>query len=97
MAKRTYVLLTTTHTTTITMPQGQAVSEAIQWIIVRLSTAMPPDEIAEFTDLSDRKVRDILDRFVKTGAVKVQKRERPSLHRSLQDEDIQVRLLISIC
>ena len=72
------------------MTQGQAVSEAIQWTIIRLSTAMPPHEISGYTDVSDRKIYDILAHFNKTGGIKISKRERPTLHGSLQDEDIQV-------
>jgi hypothetical protein len=72
------------------MPRGQAVSESIQWIVVRLSAAMSIDEISGYTDLSDRKVRDILAHFNKSGDINVPKRERPTLHKSLQDEDIQV-------
>jgi DNA-binding transcriptional regulator LsrR (DeoR family) len=73
-----------------TMTQGQAVSEPIQWIIIRLSTTMPSHEIAEYTDISDRKICDILAHFKKTGGINISKRERPTLHSSLQDEDIQV-------
>ena len=72
------------------MPQGQAVPESIQWIVVRLSATTPVDEISGYVDLSNRKVRGILAHFKKTGDVNVPKRERPTLHKSLQDEDIQV-------
>jgi hypothetical protein len=76
--------------TTAAMPQGQAVSESVQWIVVRLGATMSVDEISGYVDLGDRKVRDILAHFKKTGGVNVPKRERPTLHKSLQDEDIQV-------
>ena len=72
------------------MPRGHPVSEAIQWTIIRLSVAMPSHEISGYTDTSDRKVRDILTHFKKTGDIKSSKRETPTLHRSLQDEDILV-------
>ena len=72
------------------MPRGQPVSEPIQWTIIRLSTAMPSHEISGFTNISDRKIRDILAHFKKTGGINISKRERPTLHNSLQDEDIQV-------
>ena len=72
------------------MPQGQAVSESIQWTIIRLSAMMPSHEISGYTDTSDRKIHDILAHFKKTGDVKVSKREKATLHKSLQDEDIQV-------
>ena len=73
-----------------TMPQGQAIPESIQWIIIRLSTAMSIDEICGYTDISNRKVRDILAHFKKTGDVNIPKHQRPTIHISLQDEDIQV-------
>jgi hypothetical protein len=73
-----------------TMAQGQAVSEFIQLTIIRLSAMMPSHEISGYTDISDRKIRGILAHFNKTGGINVSKREKPTLHGSLQDEDIQV-------
>jgi hypothetical protein len=72
------------------MTQGHPVSEAIQWTIIRLSVAMPSHEISGYTDTSDRKIRDILAHFKKTGGIKSLKREMPTIHKSLQEEDIQV-------
>ena len=72
------------------MTRGQPVSEPIQWTIIRLSATMTSDEISGYTDISDRKVRDILAHFKKTGGIKSSKRETPTLLKSLQDEDIQV-------
>ena len=72
------------------MTQGQPVSEPIQWTIIRLSATMPSHEISGYTDISDSKIHDILAHFKKTGGIKSSKRERPTLHKSLQDEDIQV-------
>ena len=75
---------------TTTMPQGKAVPEAIQWIIIRLSVKMTSHEIAMYTDIGERKIRDILTHFKNTGTVNVPKRERPTLRRSLGDEERQV-------
>ena len=72
------------------MTQGQAVSEKVQWITIRLSATMPPHEISGYTDISVSKIYGILAHFKKTGDINISKRERPTLHRSLQDEDIQV-------
>lgn len=72
------------------MTRGQAVPESIQWTIIRLSATMPSHEISGYTDISDRKIRDIIAHFNKTGGVKGSKREKPTLHNSLQEEDIQV-------
>ena len=78
----------------ITMPQGKAISEAIQWIIVRLNMAMSTEEIAMYTDLSERKVRDIIAHFQKTGDVNIPKCQKPTLHWSLQDDSIQVQFTV---
>ena len=72
------------------MPHGKPVSEEVQWIIVQLGTVMSPQDIAMYTDLSKRKVRDTLTHFKTNGDVNIPKRQRPTLHRSLQDESIQV-------
>ena len=52
---------------------------------------MPAHEISGYTDISDRKVRDILAHFKNTGSIIVSKREKATLHKSLQDEDIHIR------
>ena len=72
------------------MPQGKAVTEAIQWIVIRLSAILSPVDIAAYTDISERKVRDILSYFDRNGDVKVPMRKQARLQRSLRDEDIQV-------
>jgi hypothetical protein len=74
------------------MTRGHPVCEAIQWTIIRLSIAMPSHEISGYTDTSDRKIRDILAHFKKTGGIKSSKRLTPTIHKSLQDDDIQVQL-----
>ena len=72
------------------MTQGQPVSEAIQWTIIRLSATMHSHEISGYTNISVRKVCDIISHFKKTGDIKSSKREMPTIHKSLQEEDIQV-------
>ena len=72
------------------MTQGQPISEAIQWTIIRLSATIPPHEISGYTDTSDHKSRDILAHFKKTGDIKSSKCNTPMIHKSLQEEDIQV-------
>jgi hypothetical protein len=73
------------------MVQGQFVPEAVQWIVVRMGATMTRQDIAMYTDISVRKVSDILSHFNKTGEVKGSKGLKPQLHRSLCDYDIQVR------
>ena len=77
------------------MTRGQAVPEAIQWTIIRLSATMPSHEISGYTDISVRKIHDILAHFNNTGGVKGSKREKPTIHNSLQDEDIQYNLILN--
>jgi len=72
------------------MVQGKAVSEEIQWIIVRLSAIMNPHEIAMYTDIGLRTVQKILSWFRRTGEVNVAQRLKPQLHGALCDYDIQV-------
>jgi hypothetical protein len=72
------------------MTRGRPVSDDIQWTIIRLSAIMPSHEISGYTDTSERKIRDILAHFKKTGDIKTSKREMPTIHKSLQEEDIQV-------
>ena len=79
-----------------TMPQGQDVSESIQWIIIHLSAVIPSQEISGFTDISDRKVRNILAHFKKTGGINTSKREQATLHNALQDKDIQVLFIFAL-
>jgi hypothetical protein len=78
------------------MPRGQPVSEAIQWTIIRLSAVMPSYEISGYTDTSDRKVRDIISHFKKTGDIKSSKRGTPTIHKSLQEEGVQVWLTFEL-
>ena len=69
---------------------GKAISEEVQWIIIRLSTAMSREDIAMYTDVSLRKVNDVLSTFNKEGTVKVYTRQKPDTYTSLCDEDVQV-------
>ena len=72
------------------MPQGKTTSEAVQWIVIRLSVKLTVLEIAMYTNISERRVWDILAHFEKTGGVDVPKREKVANSRSLHDEEIQV-------
>ena len=73
------------------MTRGKAISEAVRWIIIWLSTAMSPEDIAMYTDLSLCSVKTILTYFRRTGGVDVSKcLKTAQVHRSLRDEDIEV-------
>jgi hypothetical protein len=69
---------------------GKPISEEIQWIIIRLSVAMPWEDIAMYTGVSQRKVNDVISTFNKDGSVKVYTRQKPHTYSSLCDEDVQV-------
>jgi hypothetical protein len=73
------------------MVQGKPIPEVVQWIIIRMGATMSNVDISMYTEVSERKVRDILTYFKKTGGVNVPKRLKPQLHRSLCDYDVQVR------
>ena len=72
------------------MAQGKAIPEVVQWIIVRLSTNMSADEISMYTDVGLRKVNEIIAYFNKTGDIKLSRRSKRQLHRTLCDHDIEV-------
>lgn len=72
------------------MANGKAISEAVQWIIIKLNTTMSADEISMYTDVSVRKVHEIIKYFKQTGGLKVSRRSRAQLHRTLCDYDIEV-------
>ena len=72
------------------MPQGKAISEAVQWIVICLSIKMPAYKIAMYTDIGEKRVWEILVHFQKTGSVNVPKCEKVACSRSLCDEEIQV-------
>ena len=57
------------------MPQGKAVAEDVQWIVIRLSATMAPGDIAAYTDLSECKVKDIIHHFARTEDVNIPVRE----------------------
>jgi hypothetical protein len=66
------------------------ISEDIQWIIIRLSTAMSPEDVAMYTDVSQRKVNDVISFFNKYDTV-------PHTYSwSLWDDDDQVSLCLSL-
>ena len=74
------------------MPQGKPISEDIQWIVVCLGAAFSSDDVAMYTNISERKVRAILAHHKRTGSVDAPKCGRPNLYRKLSEEDIKVCL-----
>lgn len=76
---------------------GKAISEEIQWIIIRLSTAMSREDIGMYTGVSQRKIDNVLSTFNKYGTIKTTIRQRPHTYSSLCDDDIQVCLIYILC
>jgi hypothetical protein len=75
------------------MPQGKAVSEEVQWIVVRMAGMMSEEEISMYTQISTRKVRQIVSYFKSHGDVYTPARVRAKVHRSLSDDHINVSFL----
>jgi hypothetical protein len=73
------------------MPQGKAVSEEVQWVVVRMAATMSVEDISMYTQISPRKVRGIMYYFNAHGTVRTPARSRTKLHRSLSDDHINVR------
>jgi transposase len=69
---------------------GKPIPEEIQWIIIRLSTAMSREDIAMYTGVSLRKVNDVMSTFNKEGTVKVYTRQKPHTYSILCENDVQV-------
>jgi transposase len=76
---------------------GKPVSEDVQWIIIRLSTAMSRENIAMYTGISHRKIDSILSTFNKHGTVKSTTRQKRHTYASLCDDDIEVLPIYLLC
>jgi uncharacterized protein involved in tolerance to divalent cations len=74
------------------MPQGKAVSEEVQWIVVWMAAMISEEEISMYTQISKRKVRQIVSYFKSHGDVRTPARTRTKVHRSLSDDHINVSL-----
>ena len=72
------------------MVSGKPISEEVQWIIIHLSSIMSREDIAVYTDVSLRKVNDVLSTFNKEGTVKVYSSQKQNTNSSLSEEDIYV-------
>ena len=72
------------------MVQGSPVPEVVQWIVIRMGPLLSTQDIANYTDLSERKVRHILAHFRNTGDVNAPKRSKDKVTRSLQEDHVEV-------
>lgn len=90
---RYQIELTSTSTSTSTeMGQGKATPEAVQWIVVRLSSVMSEEDIAMYADISLHTVQRILSHFNRTHEVIVPKSSKCHTQSALCDYDIEVWL-----
>ena len=78
------------------MPQGKAVSEEVQWIVVRMTGMMSEEEISMYTQISTRKVRQIVSYFKSHGDVYAPACVRAKVHRSLSDDHINVSFTVKV-
>lgn len=78
------------------MARGKATPEVVHWIVIRLSTIMSVEEISMYTDVGVRKVNDIIAYFKQTGGVKLSRRSKQQLPKTLCDYDIQVHSIQSL-
>jgi hypothetical protein len=72
------------------MVLGSPILETVQWIIVRMGPLLSTEEISNFTDVGERRVRQILKHFRNTGDVDTPKRAKNKVNRSLREEHVEV-------
>lgn len=77
------------------MPRGLAIPDSLCETVIRLSSVFSPQEIREFTDVSERQQRRIVNRWLRNGSPSISKedklpRGRP---RHLTAEEVAVRRL----
>ena len=65
------------------MVWGSPVSETVQWIIMRMGPLLSTEEISNFTDVGERRVRQILKHFQNTGDVDTPKCVKNKINRLL--------------
>ena len=72
------------------MPQGKAISEEIQWIVIRMAAMMSEKDISMYTQISTRKVRQIVSYFKSHGDACTPARARTIVLRTLSNDHINV-------
>lgn len=79
------------------MGRGKAISEEVQWIIVRLSTKMNPDDISMYTGVSIRSVERIIAYFKHNQDVLVRRQSIKERKRKLGEAQLEVSALLCAC
>ena len=72
------------------MVQGSPVSEMVQWIIMQMGPLLSTEEISNFTDVGERRVRHIPKHFQNTGDVDTPKHVKNKINHLLWEEHIEV-------
>ena len=72
------------------MRKGKAISEDVQWIIIRLSTEMRPEDIAMYMSVSVRSIEQILAHFRRMHSVLVPKQSRGHAPKKLGETELKV-------
>ena len=74
------------------MPQGKAISEEVQWIVVSMAPIIFEEEISMYTQISTRKVQQIVSYFKSHGNVCTPAHAWTKMHHALSDDHINVSL-----
>ncbi|KAK2460232.1 hypothetical protein APHAL10511_007748 [Amanita phalloides] len=73
------------------MGRSKAVSEDVQWIVVRLATKMKPDEISMYTGISVRSIERILAYFQSNRDVPAPKQSMHARKGKLVSEIMELK------
>jgi hypothetical protein len=75
------------------MARGKAISEEVQWIVIRLATKMKPDDISMYTGISIRSVERIIAYFQSNQDVPAPKPLISERRKKLGEVELEVRLV----
>ncbi|KAH9955783.1 hypothetical protein BJV74DRAFT_800175 [Russula compacta] len=70
------------------MPQGKAVSEEVQWVVVHMAATMSVEDITMYTQISPRKVHGIISHFNTHCTVCTPACAHTKVHHALSDDHI---------
>lgn len=76
------------------MTRGKKITDDVQWIVIRMATTMPKEDVSQFTGVSIRTVERILSLYAKTGGINAKdlRSESGTVGRKLQLSDIDLRV-----
>ena len=76
------------------MGRGKAISEEVQWIVVRLSTKMNVEDISMYTGISIRSVQRILACFQRSEDVIIPKQSTKERKTKLGEAELEVSTVL---